>query len=80
MTSEQLQENRSIERISPRQAELLRLLGQGLTLKEAARQMGVTRKTANDHKCRMMYQLNLQSRKDVMDYARKVFSELNPGT
>jgi DNA-binding NarL/FixJ family response regulator len=65
--------------VSARQIELLRLLGQGLNLPQAAKHMGITRKTANDHKCQLMYRLQLKTRKEVIRYARQVFPDLNTG-
>lgn len=43
------------------------ILGSRLTLQQAADQMGITRKTANLHKCRMMYRLSLSSRNELKD-------------
>ena len=59
--------------VTPRQIELLRLLGCGLTLGEAAERMGITKKTANVHKCRLMHRLELGTREDLVAYVGKAF-------
>ena len=73
--SKQVRRDNAHELISPRQLELLQLLGTGLTLKEAADFMGITRKTANHHKCQLMHRLHLHTRQDVVAYARKAFPD-----
>lgn len=60
------------ELISPRQIELLKLIGSGMTLQRAAERMGISRKTANDHKCQLMHRLNLHSREEVVAYVKKM--------
>lgn len=77
--SDQIRRDDPHDLISPRQVELLRLIGRGMTLKKAADRMGITRKTANDHKCQLMHRLDLHTREDVVTYARKAFPDLKSG-
>ncbi len=70
-----------VDLISPRQLELLLLLGSGMSLRQASEQMGIERKTANDHKCRLMYRLDLKSRDELKAYAGRIAaSRSNGGT
>lgn len=57
-------------RLSPRQRELVQLLGEGRTLREAADLMGISRKTANAHKCRLMFHIGAESRNDVVEASK----------
>jgi DNA-binding CsgD family transcriptional regulator len=61
--------------ISPRQRELLQLLGNRMTLGEAANAMGITKKTANTHKCQLMFRLGLRSRRELLEFAANMGSE-----
>jgi DNA-binding NarL/FixJ family response regulator len=54
---------------SPRQAETLRLLAAGKTNKEVAASMGITVKTAQTYRERIMQKLNLHSTSDLVRYA-----------
>lgn len=62
--------------LSPRQLELLKLLSSELTLSQAADRMGITLKTATDHKCKIMYRLQLETRGELIAYGRDAFPEL----
>lgn len=67
-----LRPDESSAKISPRQHQLLLLLGEGLTLQQAADRMGISRKSANDHKGLLLYRLSLDSRKDLLTYTGRL--------
>jgi two-component system, NarL family, response regulator NreC len=62
------------ERLSGREREVLKLLADGLTLKEIATRLVLSVKTVDNHKTNMMRKLNLHDRIEVIKYAiqRKV--------
>jgi hypothetical protein len=39
-----------------------------MTLRDAASIMRITMKTANDHKCQLMFRLGLKSREELVEY------------
>jgi DNA-binding NarL/FixJ family response regulator len=49
--------------LSPRQREVLRLLAEGKTMKEAAAVLNLRRRTIRFHKYRIMQQLGIDSRR-----------------
>jgi len=55
--------------LSPREFELLRLVGSGSGLKEAAHQLGISVSTASTYRARIMEKLNLESTTDLIRYA-----------
>jgi len=57
------------ERLSDREREVLKLLADGLTLKEIAARLMVSVKTADAHKTNMMRKLDLHDRSEVIKYA-----------
>lgn len=59
----------SYERLSDREKEVLKLLADGLTLKEIAQRLTVSVKTADAHKTNMMRKLDLHDRSEVIKYA-----------
>jgi two-component system response regulator NreC len=59
----------SYERLSDREREVLKLLADGLTLKEIAARLMVSVKTADAHKTNMMRKLDLHDRAEVIKYA-----------
>jgi DNA-binding NarL/FixJ family response regulator len=57
------------ERLSGREREVLKLLADGLTLKEIATRLVLSVKTVDNHKTNMMRKLNLHDRIEVIKYA-----------
>nr|CRH05350.1 Two component transcriptional regulator, LuxR family [Candidatus Magnetococcus massalia] len=55
--------------LSPREQEVVRLIAAGHTNKEMARDMGISPKTVDTHRTRLMRKLNLHSTADVVRYA-----------
>ncbi len=66
--------------LTPRQREVLQLLAEGRSMKEAAKILSVTPRTVAFHKYRMMEQLNLKNNTDLIQYAlRKCIVPVKPG-
>lgn len=57
--------------LSDREAEVTRLLAQGLTMKEVALQLGVSPRTLETYRARAMEKLGLKSRAEVIRYAMR---------
>jgi len=57
------------ERLSAREREVVKLLAEGLTLKEIATRLGLSVKTVDNHKTNMMRKLDLHDRTEVIKYA-----------
>jgi two-component system response regulator NreC len=57
------------ERLSSREREVLKLLADGLTLKDIATRLVLSVKTVDTHKTNMMRKLNLHDRTEVIKYA-----------
>jgi DNA-binding NarL/FixJ family response regulator len=57
------------DRLTSREREVLRLLGQGKRCKEIGSVLGISAKTAETHRANMMRKLNLHSMSDVARYA-----------
>jgi DNA-binding NarL/FixJ family response regulator len=55
--------------LTPRERELLRVLAHGISLKEAARVMGVSYKTVDKQKVSLMAKLDIHNRVDLARYA-----------
>jgi len=60
---------RGVKQLSRREAELLPLLARGLTLREAARQMAITYKTADYHRTNLLRKLGVRDRVELTRYA-----------
>lgn len=56
--------------LSEREAEVLHLVANGYTNKEIATRLGISVKTVETHKINFMKKLGLQSRAEVVEYAR----------
>jgi DNA-binding CsgD family transcriptional regulator len=56
-------------RLSPREREVLQLLGEGKTSKEVAVMLGMTLKTARKHRGNVMLKLKLHSIAELVLYA-----------
>jgi two-component system, NarL family, response regulator NreC len=55
--------------LTPREMEVLRLVGEGKTTKEVASLLGVSVKTADTHRMNMMHKLDLHSSAELIHYA-----------
>jgi DNA-binding NarL/FixJ family response regulator len=58
--------------LTSRQREVLQLLSEGKTMKEAAALMGISTRTAESHKYEMMRQLGVKSTAVLISYAIRV--------
>lgn len=57
------------EHLSPREAELLPLLARGMTLREAAREMAISYKTADCYRTSLLRKLRVRDRVGLVLYA-----------
>jgi DNA-binding CsgD family transcriptional regulator len=55
--------------LTPREREVLRLTANGLTSKEVATLLGISPRTADVHRARLMHKLGLRNRVEVARYA-----------
>ena len=62
-------DDRDAPSLTPRQREVLQLLAEGLSMKEAAKILKVTPRTVAFHKYRMMEQLNIKNNADLIQFA-----------
>ncbi|ABK44594.1 two component transcriptional regulator, LuxR family [Magnetococcus marinus MC-1] len=58
--------------LSPREKEVVRLVADGQTNKEIARSLGISPKTVDTHRTRLMRKLNLHTTADVVRYAMRM--------
>lgn len=58
-----------VELLSRRERELLRLIAQGMSLKAIATQLGISYKTADNHKTNLMRKLNIHDRVELTRFA-----------
>jgi len=58
--------------ITPRQREVLKLISEGLTMKEIAAKLEISTRTAESHKYEMMEALGVSTTADLIKYALKV--------
>lgn len=58
--------------ITPRQREVLKLISEGLTMKEIAAELAISTRTAESHKYEMMEALGVSTTADLIKYALKV--------
>ena len=58
--------------LTPRQRDVLRLIAQGLTMKEAAAELGISTRTAESHKYEMMEVLGVETTADLIKFAIKL--------
>ena len=59
----------TLPRLSPREREVVQLVGEGKTSKEVATMLGMTLKTAETHRSNIMIKLNLHSTVELVLYA-----------
>jgi DNA-binding NarL/FixJ family response regulator len=62
---------KTLERLTPRQREVLQLLAEGHSMKQAASILNVTQRTIAFHKYRMMEKLRLKTNTDLIQLALK---------
>lgn len=60
-----------VNALSPRQCEILLRLGQGETTKQIAATLGISAKTVETHRARMMETLNLRRASDLVRFAMR---------
>ena len=63
------QEQSSLERLTPRQREVLQMIAEGRTTKEIARQLGISPKTAESHRTDLMKALDIHDIASLTRYA-----------
>jgi DNA-binding NarL/FixJ family response regulator len=66
-------DDRAAPPLTPRQREVLQLLAEGRSMKEAAKILCVTPRTVAFHKYRMMEKLNLKNNADLIQFALQEF-------
>ena len=59
-------------KLSPRQTEVLKLIAQGKTMKEVAKELGISARTAESHKYEIMSELGLDTTAELVQYAMRV--------
>lgn len=64
-------ENQPENPLSPRETEILRLLGEGYSSKEIAEQLVISPSTVYTHRNNIMTKLGLSNRHDLIQYARQ---------
>ena len=57
--------------LSPREREVLHLVVDGLSTKEIARQLDITVKTAENHRCRILEKLDVRNSAELVRYAMR---------
>jgi DNA-binding NarL/FixJ family response regulator len=62
-------DDRGLSQLTPRQREVLQLLAEGRSMKEAAKILNVVPRTVAFHKYRMMKEFNLKSNADMIQFA-----------
>lgn len=63
--------NNALSNLSRREQEILRLLADGYTNKEIAKKLVVSPSTVHTHRSNLMNKLNLNSRRDLIQYTRR---------
>ena len=58
--------------ITPRQREVLQLIGRGLTMKEIAAELNISTRTAESHKYEMMQALGVETTMELIRYSLRV--------
>lgn len=65
-------EIKPVERLSPRQWQVLSLVAQGLTYKQVGAKLGLSEATVKYHMGEIVQQLHLENRAQVLEYARRM--------
>jgi DNA-binding NarL/FixJ family response regulator len=58
-----------LDRLTPRQREVLQLIAEGATTKEIASKLGISQKTAETHRAQLMKELNIHSIAGLVRFA-----------
>jgi DNA-binding NarL/FixJ family response regulator len=66
--------------LSPRQAEILEHMGRGLATKEIAARLGISVKTVETHRARLMHSLRLRRGSELVRYAVLHSAQLDPSS
>jgi DNA-binding NarL/FixJ family response regulator len=69
--SQRRQGERAGARITPRESEIIRLLAEGKANKEIAAQLGITVRTVETHRAKIMLKLGLHSLAELIHYAMR---------
>lgn len=69
--SPEAEENDTLDKLTPREKEVLTLIAEGLTNPEIAENLVISVKTVDRHRENIMQKLNLHSRVDLVKYAIK---------
>jgi DNA-binding NarL/FixJ family response regulator len=64
-------DERAVEPLTPRDVEVLRLIAQGYTNREAAGVLGISVRTVESHRANIMDKLGLRGRAELVRYARE---------
>lgn len=62
-------QNLSIDVLTAREKEVMRLLSDGLTVREAANELGLSTKTVESHTLNLMRKLDIHNRSGLIEYA-----------
>ena len=57
--------------LSPREREVMHLVVDGMSTKEIARKLGITVKTAENHRCRILEKLDVRNSAELVRYAMR---------
>lgn len=57
--------------LSPREREIFHLVADGCTTKEIAKRLGITVKTAENHRCRLLEKLDVRNSAELVRYAMR---------
>lgn len=63
---------RSLARLTPREREVFRLLGQGLSTKQVAHEIGISVRTAHIHRTNVMVKFGTESQVELACYAHQI--------
>ena len=58
-------------RLTPREAEALALIGEGLTTREVAQRLGVAERTAKEYGDKLRRKFNVQHRRELIPIAKR---------
>jgi DNA-binding NarL/FixJ family response regulator len=61
--------DRGVERLTPRQREVLQLIAEGATTKQMARKLGISAKTVETHRSQLMQALDIHDVAGLVRYA-----------
>ncbi|PYK93418.1 MAG: DNA-binding response regulator [Verrucomicrobia bacterium] len=77
--SEHQQQGRRSTRTTPREIEIIRLLAEGKSNKEIAARLGITVRTVETHRSKIMLKLDLHSLAELIHYAMRLGIVTLPG-